>query len=76
MLPHEGDVAKKLFIKTLRNEIYARHGRVFSTSEMKQIFESLPWYKPRADFSEGELNEIEKKNIEFIFEYEKKMGWK
>jgi hypothetical protein len=41
---------------------------------MKQIFESASWYKSRKDFKESELNEIEKKNVEFIAEYEKKMG--
>lgn len=67
---------KSLFIRSLRNEIYARHGRIFSTPDMKQIFGHLPWYKPNADFKETELNTIEKKNVEFILEYEKKMGWK
>lgn len=68
--------AKTIYIKTLRNEIYARHGRIFTTPEMKQIFESAPWYKPRKDFKDSDLNEIEKRNVDFIFEYEKKMGWK
>lgn len=70
-----GDV-KQLYVKALRNEMFARHGRIFNTPEMKQIFETAPWYKPRKDFKESDLNEIEKKNVEFIFEYEKKMGWK
>ncbi len=69
------DEEKRICAKALRNEIYARHGRLFTTPEMKQIFESVRWYKPRQDFKESELNEIEKKNVEFIFEYEKKMGW-
>jgi hypothetical protein len=43
---------------------------------MKQIFEPASWYKPRTDFKESELNEIEKKNVEFILGYEKKMGWR
>lgn len=72
----DGEALQRLYIKALRNEMYARHGRIFTTPEMKQIFESLPWYKPRPDFKEAELNEIEKKNVEFILEYEKKMGWK
>jgi hypothetical protein len=68
------DIMPQLCIKTLRNEIYARHGRIFTTAEMEKIFEAAPWYKPRSDFKESDLNEIEKKNIEFITEYEKKMG--
>lgn len=71
-----GEVSKMLSIKAFRNEIYARHGRIFTTPEMKQIFEAAPWYKPRKDFQETDLNEVEKKNVEFIYEYEKKMGWK
>ena len=70
------DNIKRLNAKVLRNEIYARHGRIFSTPEMKKIFESVPWYQPRADFKESELNDIEKKNIDFILEFEKKYGWK
>jgi len=70
------DIMPQLCIKALRNEIFARHGRIFTTSDMKQIFESAPWYKPRKDFKDSELNEIEKKNIEFIADYEKKMGWR
>lgn len=66
----------KLSVMALRNEIFARHGRLFSSFEMKQIFESAPWYKPRNDFKESDLNEIEKKNVELISDYEKKMGWK
>ncbi len=67
---------KKLNAKVMRNEIYARHGRIFSTPEMKKIFEGVPWYKPRPEFNESELNEIEKKNIDFILEFERKNGWK
>ncbi|MEK6742654.1 MAG: YARHG domain-containing protein [Nitrospirota bacterium] len=69
------DPMPRLCIKALRNEIYARHGRVFTTPEMKQIFEKSPWYKPKPDFKETDLNETEKKNVELIQEYEKKMGW-
>jgi len=72
----DNDTMPQLCIKALRNEIYARHGKIFTTPEMKQIFESAPWYKPRKDFKEADLNEMEKKNVELILEYEKKMGWK
>jgi hypothetical protein len=72
----DDDPMPRLCIKALRNEIYARHGRIFTTDEMKEIFEKAPWYKPRPDFKESDLNEIEKKNVELILEYEKKMGWR
>lgn len=68
-------IIQRLYIKALRNEIYARHGRIFITPDMSKIFESTSWYKYRQAFRESDLNEVEKKNVEFIFEYEKKMGW-
>ena len=55
------DIMPQLCVKALRNEIFARHGRIFTTPDMKQIFKSAPWYKPRKDFKDSELNEIEKK---------------
>jgi hypothetical protein len=70
------DNQQRLQARALRNEIYARHGKIFSTPEMKRIFESAKWYKPRPDFNERALNAIEKKNIQFIDEYEKRKGWK
>ncbi|MBQ8606308.1 MAG: YARHG domain-containing protein [Clostridia bacterium] len=45
------------------NEIYARHGYTFSTQKILDYYKSKSWYTPRADFSESELNEIEKANI-------------
>ncbi len=75
-IPLKHQNMERLNAKALRNEIFARHGRIFTTPEMKRIFESAPWYKPRPDFKESELSDIEKKNIEFIFEFEKKKGWK
>ena len=65
----------KLYIKALRNEIYARHGREFSSEELNDIFIDCNWYTPNKNYSDDMLNEYEKKNIEFISEYEKQKGW-
>ena len=65
-----------LYAKVLRNEIFARNGRVFSDDVLKQIFESTDWYRPNPDYSDDMLNDIEKKNVQFILDYEKEMGWK
>lgn len=57
-----------------RNEIYARHGRMFDSEELKEYFGNKEWYTPlyTADsFPEDELNEFEKKNANFISQYEK-----
>ncbi|MEJ0106556.1 MAG: YARHG domain-containing protein [Bacteroidota bacterium] len=34
-------------LKILRNEIYARHGLLFTNEEMKQYFNLQDWYKPQ-----------------------------
>lgn len=58
-----------------RNEIYARHGRMFVTDKIQDYFSNQPWYYPSipADqFTESMLTEIEHYNIAMIQEYEKK----
>lgn len=60
-------------LRLLRNEVYARRGRQFRTEWLSQYFWSQPWYSPRDDNSEPELSAIEKKNIETIVVYERKL---
>lgn len=61
-----------------RNEIIARHGRIFTDEKYKPYFEEKSWYKGTvepevfdADY-ENQLNEIEKANVEIIKKYEGK----
>ncbi|MBR3186410.1 MAG: YARHG domain-containing protein [Lachnospiraceae bacterium] len=57
-----------------RNEIYARHGRMFKDETIKSWFDARSWYKgtiPPEEFSEDTLSEIEQKNAEMILAYEK-----
>ncbi|HAX61080.1 MAG TPA: hypothetical protein DCX95_00755 [Elusimicrobia bacterium] len=56
--------------RIVRNEIYARHGYIFKSPELKQQFESKNWYKPNPNFSEKELNQIEKRNVQYLKEFE------
>jgi len=60
-------------LRLLRNEVYARRGRQFRTEWLAQYFWSQPWYEGREDSSEPELSETEKKNIETIVAYERKV---
>jgi hypothetical protein len=60
-------------LRLLRNEVYARRGRQFRIEWLSQYFWSQPWYAPRDDASEPELSETEKKNIETIVVYERKI---
>ena len=62
-----------------RNEIYARHGRMFDDEELRAYFNSKDWYYPYVDgddFSESVLNAYEKANLELIVEYEKEQGYR
>jgi len=56
----------------MRQEIYARHGKVFKEPWLQKYFASLDWYKADPNFSELSLNDVEKKNIATIAAYEKK----
>lgn len=56
-----------------RNEIFARHGRLFSTDSIQDYFNGMSWYYGRIspdDFSDSVLNEYEKANVKFIKEFE------
>lgn len=56
-----------------RNEIYARHGCIFKSSELNDYFASMPWYIADDTF-DGTLGEIEQQNASFISEYQKNNG--
>ena len=56
-------------LRLAKNEIYARHGRIFDSADLKKYFESKSWYKGTIkadDFDEGVLNKYEKSNIDLI----------
>lgn len=60
-----------------RNEIFARHGRIFSNSDLQSYFESKSWYKPSiepGDFSDSLLNETELANVELLSKLESSRG--
>lgn len=62
-----------------RNEIYARHGRIFDDPELQNYFESLSWYEPSVSgnsFSDSVLNEAERYNLDLIIQYEETMGYR
>ena len=56
--------------RKLRNEIYARRGKVFKDEELRRYFSSFDWYKPDPRFTETSLSAIEKQNVATIFNYE------
>ena len=56
----------------MRQEIYARHGKVFKEPWLQTYFSSFDWYKADPNFSDASLTEVEKKNIATIAAYEKR----
>lgn len=49
------------------NEIYARHGYIFTTESYRNYYESLPWYQgtvPSDQFNDSVFNEYETENVE------------
>jgi hypothetical protein len=57
----------------MRQEIYARRGKVFTKEPWFQsYFESFAWYKANPEFTDAQLSELEKRNIATIAAYEKK----
>lgn len=56
------------------NEIYARHGRIFETPEIRDYFTAQPWYNgtvSQQNFNESVFSSVEAQNIQFLVE---KMG--
>ena len=61
-----------------RNEIYARHGRMFLDEELQNYFNSFDWYHPTIepdDFQESMLNQYEVANRDLIVAYETEQGY-
>jgi YARHG domain len=57
-------------LRILRNEIFAKHGRVFKDPKLQKYFEAQPWYKADATFTDDKvstvLTETEFKNVSTI----------
>lgn len=60
-------------LRLLRNEIYARHGRIFKTMWLQQYFGGQLWYDPKEDFKDEEISGPDKTNIETIVAYENQL---
>ena len=59
-------------VSQMRQEIYARHGKVFKEPWLQKYFSSFDWYKADPNFTDDALSDVEKKNIATIAAYEKR----
>ncbi len=60
----------KAELRVMRNEVYARHGRVFQSADLNAYFSAKPWYKQDPNYSDGLLSDIDRENIRIIQESE------
>lgn len=57
----------------LRNAVYARHGRVFVSDDIREHFQSFEWYRPLHEDVSHELTETDLWNIRLIRHYEDRL---
>lgn len=57
-------------LRIARNEIYARHGRIFTSPDLERYFSRFPWYRPKPAATIA-LSDIEQKNVLLLQDEEK-----
>lgn len=73
--PVTGALLEGMFLedaRKLRNEIYARHGKVFKDRWLQGYFKSFDWYRPDPKYTDSALTAVERQNAAAIAAYEKK----
>ncbi|REJ79229.1 MAG: YARHG domain-containing protein [Acidobacteria bacterium] len=67
--PIKPEMLEGMFIedlRVLRNEIFARRGRIFKDEDLQNYFASQDWYKPNPDFKDEMLGQSELENLAVI----------
>ncbi len=70
LTPSDLSSMNKEDLRIMRNEIFARHGYIFKTVDMKSYFAKQSWYRGNYNDVSSMLTSIEKSNIELIKRYE------
>ncbi len=60
-------------LRRLRNEIYARHGRIFQSQDLQEFFSQTTWYKGNPNYSDSQLSDEERRVALTISELEKQV---
>ncbi len=70
----EADLAgkSKAELRVMRNEVFARHGRVFQAADLNAYFSAKPWYKQDPNYSDSLLTDVDNENVRIIQESENK----
>jgi hypothetical protein len=61
-------------LKVMRNEIYARHGYIFKTTDMRIYFSRQSWYRPLYADVSGLLSKEEERDARQLKQYERRRG--
>jgi hypothetical protein len=72
----EADLAEmsRRDLRLLRNLVYARHGRPFTSDILRMYFENMPWYTADPAYTEARLTEADRRNIQLIQTVEARVG--
>ena len=60
-----------------RNAIYAKSGRIFTSSDLTNYFSYYAWYNPRVqpkNFTNSMMNAVQLHNLNVVITYEKRFG--
>lgn len=57
-------------LRILRNSIFAMHGYIFKSADLRNYFKQFSWYVPRYKDVTRFLNKTEQYNVNFIRQYE------
>lgn len=60
----------KADLRVARNEVFARHGRAFSSEDLQAHFGGQAWYQVNPDYSDAMLSDDEKANVALIASFE------
>ena len=53
-------------LRVMRNSIFAHHGYVFQSADLKDYFSREPWYKPVNNNGSMKLSLLEQLNVDLI----------
>ena len=60
-------------LDVMRNEIFAEYGYRFKSEKWQTYFGQQPWYTPQYDNVDNMLSDIDRYNVQFIYDFQEKI---
>ena len=60
-------------LDVMRNEIFAEYGYSFTSEKWQTYFDQQPWYIPQYENVDDRLTDIDRYNVQFIYDFQEKM---